>query len=149
MQDVEFFAEVLNRTEKARGIHGEGGEHAQAETAGENTVAAGPVNQCDRGNAEKFDSWIEKCKGEDGIAPRQHVVTVALREFHAGFALAIEYLHHSHAGNVFLQKSIDASDGGADAAVGVAHELAEEVRDHKNERQHGESVERETPVHGK
>ena len=33
-------------------------------------------------------------------------------------------------------------DGGADAAVGIAHEFAEEICDHKNEGQHGERIKR-------
>ncbi len=90
LQDVEFFAEVLNGAEKARGVHREGREHAEAEAAGEHAVAAGPVDQSDRRDAEKFDSGIEERESEDGIAPRQHVVAIAICEFDAGFALAIE-----------------------------------------------------------
>ncbi len=57
-------------------------------------------------------------------------------------------LHHAHAGNVFLEERVDARDGGADAAVGVAHELAEEICDHENEGQHGERIKRQPVVHG-
>ena len=99
------------------------------------------------GDAEKFDGGIEEREGENGVVPSYHIVAIAICEFDAGFALAIEYLHHAHAGNVFLQKSIDARDGGADAAVGVAHESAEEICDHEDEREHGKRVECKATVH--
>src|SRR5579859_4015890 len=44
LQDVEFFAEVLDGAEKTGGVHGEGGEHAEAEAAGEDAIASGPVD---------------------------------------------------------------------------------------------------------
>ena len=64
------------------------------------------------------------------------------------FCLAIEDLHHAHAGDVFLQERVDARDGGADAAVGVAHAVAEEPGGHDDERAAPRSVaRREPPVH--
>src|SRR5437879_5432231 len=60
LQDVEFLAEVLDRPEKALGEHGEGSQNAEAERAGENAVPAGPIDQGDGGEAEKFDRRRKK-----------------------------------------------------------------------------------------
>ena len=149
LQDVEFFAEVLDGAEKARGVHREGGQYAEAQAAGEDAIAAGPVDQGDRDDAEKFDGGIEQRKGQDGVVPGLHVVAIAFGKFDARFSLAIEQLHYAHAGNVFLEERVDARDRGANAAVGVAHELAEEIGDHEDEGQHGEGIEREAMVDGK
>ncbi len=62
------------------------------------------------------------------------------------FFFAIEELHDAHAGNVFLQVGVDAGDGGANAAVGVAHVFAEEIGDDEDERQNGERVEGELVI---
>src|SRR5947209_3329985 len=47
LQDVEFFAEVLNGAEETRGVHGERGENAEAESVEEHAIAAGPIDQRD------------------------------------------------------------------------------------------------------
>src|SRR5438552_7741304 len=86
LEDVEFFAEVLNRPEKALREHGERGEDAESEPAGENAVSAGPINQGNGGEAKKFDSGVEESISENGIAPGQHVVAIALLKLIHGFA---------------------------------------------------------------
>jgi len=65
------------------------------------------------------------------------------------FQLAIEELHDSHAGNVFLQEGVDPGDGGADVAVGVAHVMAEDEGHDENAGKNGKRVEREAGVHPK
>src|SRR5437016_353424 len=146
LENVEFFAEVLNRPEEALREHRERGEDAESKPAGENAVAAGPINQSDGGEAEKLDRGIEESVSENGIAPGQHVVAIALLEFIHGLAFAVEELHDAHAGNVFLEESVDAGDGGADAAVGVAHELAEDHGYDQDAGEDGESVQGEAAV---
>ena len=44
-----------------------------------------------------------------------------------GLALAIEELQHDHAADVLLQVRINAGDGDADAAIGIAHPVAENL----------------------
>src|SRR5437762_3618813 len=146
LEDVEFLAEILNRPEKALREQGERGEDAKSKPAGENAVSAGTINQRNRGETEKLERGIEESVSENGIAPGQHVVAIALLEFVHGFALAIEELHDAHAGNVFLEESIDAGDGGADAAIRVANELAENHGDDEDAGQDGESVQGEAAV---
>src|SRR2546430_11217980 len=98
LQDVEFLAEVLNRTEKALRKHRECGKNAKGERAGENTVSAGPINQGDSGKAEKFDGRIEESVGENRIAPGEHIVAIALLKFLHGLAFTVEELHNTHSG---------------------------------------------------
>ncbi len=50
----------------------------------------------------------------------------------------IEELHHAHAADMLLRVGVDAGDGGAHAAVGLAHMLAEHARDQQDEGQDGE-----------
>src|SRR5467141_1736071 len=107
LENVEFLAEVLNRAEEALRIHGKSCKNTKAEGAVEDTIAAGPKNKGDGGEAEKFDCRIEQSVGENGIAPGEHVVAIALPKFIHGFAFAVEKLHHAHSGNVFLEKCVD------------------------------------------
>ena len=43
-----------------------------------------------------------------------------LGELLARFFFAVEELHDAHAADVFLEEGVDARDGRADAAIGVA-----------------------------
>src|SRR5258707_5787536 len=125
LEDVELFAEVLDGAEEALGEHGEGGENAKGEAAGKDANSTGPKDQRDGGEAEEFDSRIEESVSENRVAPGEHIVAIALLKLVHSFAFAVEELHDAHAGNVFLEECIDARDGRADAAIGVAYELAE------------------------
>ncbi len=149
LQDVEFFAEVLDRAKEARGVHRESGEDAEAQGAVEYAIAARPIDEGYREDAEDFYRWIKEREREDGVAPGQHVVAIAAAKFGAGFLFAIEELHDAHAGNVFLKIGIDAGNGGTYAAVGVADEQAEEIGDDEDEGEDGEGVEGEAMVDGK
>src|SRR5438045_6415401 len=93
LEDVEFFAEVLNRPEKALREHGERGEDAESDAAGENAISAGPINQRNRGETEKLDRGIEESVSENSAAPRQNVVAIALRDSVHGLSLALAELH--------------------------------------------------------
>ncbi len=149
LQDVEFFAEVLDRAKEARRVHRESGEDAEAQRAVEYAIAARPIDEGYREDAEDFHGWIKEREGEDGVAPCQHVVAIAAAKFGAGFLFAVEELHDAHAGNVFLEIGVDAGNGGTNAAVGVAHEQAEEIGDYEDEGEDGEGVEGEATVDGK
>jgi hypothetical protein len=146
LQDVEFFAEVLDGAEEARGEHREHRQNAQTEGPGKHAIAAGPVDEGDGSDAENFDGGIKEGVGEDGIAPREHVLLIALGEFGAGFLLAIEQLHDAHPGDVFLQEGVDSRDGGADVAVGVAHVMAEDEGDDQDAGEDGKGVQCEAPI---
>lgn len=104
LQDVEFFAEILDGAEEARGEHGEHGQNAQTQGACKHAVTACPVDEGNGGHAENFDGGIEERVREDGAAPSHHVFLIALGEFGASFHFAVKDLHDAHAGNVFLQE---------------------------------------------
>ena len=112
----------------------------------ERADAADPEDERDGGDTEKFHGGIEEREGQDGVFVSQHVVAVALDEFLAGALLAVEDLHDAHAGDVFLQEGVDAGDGGADAAVGVANELAKYVSDQQDQRQGAKGGQGELPI---
>ncbi len=90
---------------------------------------------------------IEEGEGQDGVLVGLHVQAIELGELVAGLALAVEELHDAHAGDVLLQEGVDAGDGGADAAVGVAHAIAEHPRGKEDQRHHGKGGQRQAPVH--
>ena len=62
-------------------------------------------------------------------------------------AFAIEQLQHHHARDVLLQKGVDAGNRYSDATIRVAHFGAKDHGGPKNQGQHGESDERQLPVH--
>src|SRR6266567_330325 len=146
LEDVEFLAEILNGAEKALGKHGEGGQNTESKRAGKNTIAAGPKNQSNGGEAEKFDGGVKKSVSENSVAPGKHVVAIALLKFLDGFAFAVEELHDAHAGDVFLKESVDAGNGGADAAIGIANEFAKNHGDDEDAGKDSEGGERKAGV---
>jgi len=89
---------------KASGKHGELSQDAQTEGAGKHTITAGPVDEGDGSDAQDFNARVEKRIGENGGAPGDHVLLIALGEFGASFLLAIEELDDAHAGDVFLEE---------------------------------------------
>src|SRR5437879_5320540 len=146
LEDVELFAEVLNGAEEALGEHGEGGENTKGEAAGKNANSTGPKDQGNGGEAEKLDRGIEESVSENGVAPGEHVVAITLLEFIHGFALAIEELHDAHSENIFLEERVYAGNGRADAAIGVATEVAENPGDSEDAGEDGKSVQRKAAV---
>ncbi len=75
------------------------------------------------------------------------MVAVDFREAVVCLALAIEELQHHHAADVLLQVGVDACDGDANAAVGIAHPVAENLGREHDEGQHGKRDQRQLPVH--
>src|SRR6266446_1046740 len=116
-------------------------------SGGEETLAGSSSSLKMRSEAAIADCKIEERVREDGIAPGEHVVLIALGEIGAGFLLAVEDLHDAHAGNIFLQEGVDLGDGGADVAVGVAHVVAEDEGDDQDTGKNGERVEGQARVH--
>ena len=140
LQDVEFLAEVLNGPEEALGIHCEFDKHADGEGAMKYAITSVPENQSNGGKAQEFHRGVKERVGQDGVAPGKHVVVIAIGKFVLGFCLAIEKLHHAHARDVFLEEGVDAGNGSADAAIGVADVFAENQRDQQDAGQDGESI---------
>ena len=60
--------------------------------------------------------------------------------------LAVEELHDRHAAHVLLHVAVDPCDGGADAAVALAHMVAEEAGDVQM-RENGQGQQRQRPAH--
>ena len=101
--------------------------------AGERSQAAVPEDRDDRDDAEKFDGWIEERESQDGVLVGLHVHAVEVGELLARLFFVVEELHDAHAADVFLQKGVDARDGRADAAIGVADFVAENPSGHEDE----------------
>ena len=112
----------------------------------QDAIATGPIDERDGGKAQKLHRGIEKRVGQNGVAPGEHIVAVALGEFVHGLALAIEKLHDAHARDVFLEEGVDACDGRADAAVGVANVVAKDQRDDQDARQDKEGIESQAAI---
>jgi len=89
---------------------------------------------------------IEERVSENRVAPGEHIVAITLLKFFDGLVFAVEELHHAHAGNVFLKKSVDAGNGRADAAIGVADELAKDHGDDQDAGQDGKRIQRQAAV---
>ena len=75
------------------------------------------------------------------------MAAIDFRKAGVGLALAIEELQHHHPADVLLQVGVDAGDGDADAAVGIAHPVAENLGGYDDEGQHGKRDQRQLPVH--
>ena len=80
-------------------------------------------------DGEHIDRRVVERVGEDGVFEGDHVLAVDGFKVGVGALLAIEELHHRHARDVLLDKAVDAADGGAHAAVALAHMVAEDARD--------------------
>src|SRR5690348_12158186 len=146
LENVEFFAEVLNRPEEALRVHSEFDEHADCQNTMQNAIASIPENQGDRGIAQELDRRIKERVGQDGVAPRKHVVLIPLGEFILCFCFAVEKLHHAHARDIFLKEGVDARDGGADAAVRAANVFTENQRDDQDSGQDRKRIESQARV---
>src|SRR5205085_1023639 len=76
----------------------------------------------------------------------KHIVAITLGKVVHRLALAVEELHHAHARDVFLKEGVEARDGGADAAIGVANIFAKNQRDDQDARQDGKRVESQAAI---
>ena len=148
LQDIEFFAEVLDGTEETLRVHHEGKENAEIEPGGtgEHVQPAIPIQQRDGRKPQPFHHRIKQGESEDGGLVGVHVGAVQDGELLGGLGLAIEQLHDGHAADVFLKESVDAGNGRADAAVGIAHFVAEDPGGAHNQREDGKSHQSETPI---
>ena len=79
LQNVEFFAQILNRAEEALRVHHERDEHADFESAGDRAHAAHPVQQRNAAHAEEFNSRKEVGECVDRVFVRFHVDAVQVR----------------------------------------------------------------------
>ncbi len=121
--------------------------HAAGDDAAHHVLTAIPDHAGNRDRREKVDHGIVHGVGQDRVLERVHVAAVDLREALVGLALSIEQLQHHHAADMFLQIRVDACDGRANAPVRVPHPVAENLGRKDDERQHGESDQRQLPVH--
>ena len=104
----------------------------------------------DAGNGhggENFDDRVVDGVRQDGVFVGFAMAVVDFGEFVVGAALAIEELEHRHATDVFLQVRVNPGDSGADAAVGISHLDAENLRGVGDERKHSKGDERQLPIH--
>jgi hypothetical protein len=81
LQDVEFFAEILNRQKETLRVLHEGDEHADFDEAGERAQSAVPEGDGDGGDAEKLHGGIEQREGQNGVLIGVHVGAVVALEF--------------------------------------------------------------------
>src|SRR5579871_183436 len=147
LKNVVLVAQVLDRAEETLRVLHERSEHADGDSAAEDAESA-KINHHGNGHAGKdFHHRIVERVSHDGVFIRVHVLGVDAVKAAVGAPFTIEKLQHHHAGDVLLQIGVDAGDGGANAAVRVAHGLAENHRRPEDERQHGKGYEREPPVH--
>jgi hypothetical protein len=137
----------LDGLEEALRVLHESDEHADGDRSGERAQAAIPEDGDNRDDAEELDRWKEEREGQDGVLVGLHVQAVEVGELLARFFLVAEELHDAHAADVFLQEGVDARDGRADAAIGVADFVAEKPGGYEDERHDGEGCQREPPVH--
>ena len=172
LEDVVFFAKVLDGAEEALGVLDEGDEDAEgygAKKAGvhdvaalrqigvrgeplevlgvEDADAAAPDDESDGGGTEELDDGIVERVGEDCVGPGLLVLGVDGGEGVEGAAFAIEELHYGHAGDVLLREGVDARGGGALAAVAVAYVAAEDAGDEEDGWDDGEGEQGERPAH--
>jgi hypothetical protein len=173
LEDVVFFAEVLNGTEEALGVLDETDEDADADDVAEDApvsdVAAGwdqipvmrdpgesdgvedgdaaaPEDEGDGGGGEELDDRVVPGVGEDGVGPGAFVLGVDGGEGVEGALFAVEELDYRHPRDVFLGKGVDPGSGGALATVAVADAGAEDASDEENGGDDGERKQGERPA---
>ena len=113
----------------------------------QHVLPAEPDDAGNRNRGKEINRWIVDGVGQNRVFVRIHMATVDFRETLIRFALAIEELQHHHAADLLLQIGVDSGDGGANAAVRVAHLVAENFGRNHNQRQHPECNQRQLPVH--
>src|SRR5262249_3804033 len=104
-------------------------------------------HQGNGGAGENFHHRVVERVGHDGVFKCVHVLGVDSLKLAISALFAVEKLQYHHASDVLLQIGVDAGNGGANTAVGVAHRLAENHGRPEDERQHREGDERKPPAH--
>ncbi len=150
LQNVVLLAEILNRPEEALRVLDESGQNSDADhsahyvereqvlarelrgdaayrQAADDVIPAKPDHAGDRDRRQNFDHRVVDGVRHDRVFERVHVDGVHFGKLVEGALLAIEELQHHHAADVLLHVGVDAGDGGANAPVGVAHLVAENL----------------------
>ena len=150
LQDVVFVAQILDRPPEAQRELREHDEHADGDRGRQmqHAETAAPDDERDGDRRKKIDRGVIERVGKDRVFEGDHVLAVDGFKVLVGALFAVEELHHAHAGDVFLRKAVDARNGGAHAAIALAHVVAEDARDDENQRQHGEGQQRQPPTDG-
>src|ERR1700693_3148840 len=119
MQDVEFFALVLNTAEELLGVDQERHQTADSNRPGDYAQPANPIEQRNAPHAEKFDGREKERESINGVLVGLHVHAIEFLELGERFPLAVEELYDRHSADVFLQEGIGSGTRGADPAGGV------------------------------
>ena len=122
-------------------------EDADGDGAAEHAAAADPDDQGNGDGGEQLDRGVVEGVGEDCVFESDQVGVVYRFEVVEGALFPAEELHDAHAGDMLLGKGVDARNGGANAAVGVAHAVAEDAGDEQDDRQHGKGDQCQPPTH--
>ena len=85
--------------------------------------------------------------GEDGLRPRLLVLLVDGGEVVEGALLAVEELHHAHAGDVLLGEGVDPGGRGALPAIADADAAAEDSGDEDDRRNDQQRDDGQRPAH--
>src|SRR6185437_4003592 len=126
LQNVVFVAQVLDGAEESLGVLHEGGEHAKSDCVAQRAEATKIDDHGNGGAGKNFHHRIVERVSHDGVFISVHVLRVDAVKLAVRAFFTIEKLQHHHAAYVLLQIGVDASNGGANAAVRVAHRLAED-----------------------
>src|ERR1700722_8357877 len=133
LQDVEFFAQVLNWPEKALSVQHEREQYTDRDRSRNRPKPAHPIKQGKARHAQEFHRGIEERKRVNGFFVGFHVRAIQFFELSARFPLAVEKLHDGHTADMFLQKRIDARNSSADTPVRIAHFIPEEIGQQNHE----------------
>ena len=113
----------------------------------DDVIPAKPDHAGDGHRGQNFDHRVIDRVRHDRVFERVHVDGVHFGKLVEGALLAVEQLQHHHAADVLLQVGVDAGNGDANAAVGIAHLVAEDLGGVGDQRQHGQRDQRQLPVH--
>ena len=128
MQNIVFFAEVLNRTKEALRILNESYNDAQRHSALKHLAAAEPDHRGNGDGGQHFNDGIIDGMRHNGIFVCVHVLRVNIFKLLVGALLPIEQLQHYHPRDVLLQMSVDARNGQTDPAIRITNFFAEDHR---------------------
>ncbi len=146
LQNVVLVAQILNWPPEPQRIQNEHVERADGHNAREHREAPAPHHQRDRHRRKDIDGGVIERVRKNGVLEGDHVQAIDVLKVLESALFAVEQLHHRHPRNMLLRKAVDARDGGADAAVALAHMVAKKARGNQDQRQHGEGDEGQPPV---
>ena len=120
LEDVELLREVADRAVEALRVQHERDERPDRQRAVQDPVAAEPDDERGGEGADDFDRGVEHRVVVDRLHVRVAVPVVDRVEVAVAALLAAEQLHRRHAGDVLLEKRVDARDPGPHLAVRLA-----------------------------